>query len=243
MKNFNSRSDVVQHLESVYRGQYGEYKWYAGQSFVFRNGDIANKTLLVRNRNNRISGENLFIKVPEVYEGDTELELNKVINALTEETKWYEEEFGHIAGLKMPPEEYTICDDPMDSGNKTVLISTEWIDNIQGDIFRLDSNKLYEYLINYPEFKDTLVLFASKVIELANDGIYPDITGTDNVAVYLEKGAPKIALIDRHIISINRFSTDKTKARINGGIDRLKNFLKNPLDWNNVKYLSKGEFV
>lgn len=243
MKNFKSRSDVVKHLENVYTGQYGEYKYYAGQTFVFKDGDIANKTLLVRDPNNRISGRNLYIKAPEVYEGDIESELNKVISGLREETQWYENKYGHIPDLNMPVEEYRICDDPMESGNKTVLISTEWIDNIQGDIFRLDSNKLYEYINNYPEFKDTLVQFAIRTVELAEEGVFPDITGIDNVAIYLDNGIPKIALIDRHIISINKYSTDKTKARTSDSIGRLKRFLNDPLNFDNVSYLSKGEFI
>ena len=52
MKNFKSRSDVVKHLENVYQGQYGEYKWYAGQTFVFKDGNIVNKTMLVMHYQN-----------------------------------------------------------------------------------------------------------------------------------------------------------------------------------------------
>ena len=237
-----NRSDTVKQLEHNYQGQYGEYTWFAGQTFVFRDGDIANKTLIVRDPNNRISGRNLFINVPEVYAGDTELELKKVIDGLTEETEWYEKEFGHISGLNMPPEQYSICDDPMGSSNKTVLISTQWVDNIQGDIFRLDSKQLYEYISNYPEFKDTLIQSAIKIVDLAGDSIYPDVTGIDNVAIYLDNGAPKIALVDRHIISSNKFSTDKTKAKIEGGVERLRKFLEEPSGLDKIEYLASGEF-
>jgi hypothetical protein len=243
MKNFSSRSEVVEHLQKVYKGQYGKYKYYAGQTFVFKNGKTANKTLLVRDANEQISSKNLFIKVPEVYEGATKHELNKVIEGLKEETIWYTKEFGKIPGLKMPSEEYSICNDPMESGNKTVLISTEWIDAIQGDIFRIDSKKLHDYITNFPQFENTLVQFASRAVSLAIEGIFPDITGTDNVAIYIDKRIPKIALIDRHIISINKYSTNKTKAKIDGGIERLEKFLENPLDFNNVSYLSSGEFI
>jgi hypothetical protein len=242
MKDFKNRSEVVNHLESVYKGQFGEYKWYAGQTFVFKDGDIANKTMLVRDYN-RLSGSNLYINVPEVYEGDTEVELNKVISGLKEECSWYEKEFGHISGLNMPSEEYCICDDPMESGNKTILISMKWIKKIQGDIFRLDSKKLYEYITKYPEFESTLVEFAAKAVALAEEGKFPDITGADNVAVYLDNGVPKIALVDRHIIYIKKNSTDKTKARIDDGIDRLERFLEDPSDFNNVQHLSSGEFI
>ena len=243
MKNFKNRSDVVKHLESVYKEQYGEYLWYAGQTFVFKEGDIANKTMLVRDSNNRISGRNLYINVPEVYEGNTAEDLKLVMEGLEKEVDWYEKEFGHIPGLKMPYEKYSICDDPMGSGNKTVLISTEWIDNIQGDIFRLDSKKLYEYIINYPDFQNVLIQLASKLVELSQQGIFPDITGQDNVAIYLDDSIPKIALIDRHIISINKYSSDETKTTINRGIERLEKFLEDTLDFSNVSYLSSGDFV
>ena len=242
MKNFKSRSDVVKQLESVYKGQYGEYKYYAGQTFVFKKGDIANKTMLVRDSKNRISERNLYIVVSEVYEGDTETELNYVIEGLKKETEWYEKEFGHISGLNIPPEQYSICDDPMGSGNKTVLISTQWVDNIQGDIFRLDSKQLYEYISNYTEFKDTLIQLAMKIVDLAGDSIYPDVTGIDNVAIYLDNSIPKIALVDRHIISSNKFSTDKTKAKIEGGVERVRKFLEEHSDVDKIEYLASGDF-
>ena len=238
-----TRSDVIRKLENNYKGQYGEFKWYAGQTFVFKDKDIAYKTLLIRDLNDKISGKNLYIKVPQVYEGDTESKLNKVINGLTEEIKWYEKEYGRIPGLNMPSEEYSICNDPMESGNKTVLISTKWIDNIKGDIFRLDSNQLYKYITDYPEFKNTLIQFAIKTADLAKKRIYPDITGIDNVAIYLDDNIPKIALIDRHIISINKYSTDETKAKIDSSIEKLEKFLEDPLNLKNIQYLTNGEFV
>ncbi len=243
MKSFKSRSDVVKHLESVYKGQYGEYMWYAGQTFVFKDETIANKTMLVRDSNNRISRKNLYIKVPEVYEGDTEADLKIVIDGLKKEVEWYEKEFGHISKLKMPHERYSICNDPMESCNKTVLISTEWVDNIQGDIFRLDSKRLNEYITNYPDFQEVLVQLATKLMELSKQNIFPDITGQDNVAIYLDNDTPKIALIDRHIISENKYSSDETKTKIEGGIERLTKFLEDPLDFSNVSYLSSGDFI
>ena len=246
MKNFLNRSDIVEHLESVYKGQYGEYKYYAGQSFVFKEDKKVNKTLLIRpfkKLADRPSGKNLVIKTREVYEGDSVKDLNKVIDGLKEETNWYVSEFGHISNLDMPKEEYSICKDPMETDNDTVLISTQWIKNIEGDIFRIDAEKLYGYINEYPEFKNTLIQLITKFIELSEEDIYPDYIGTDNVAIYLDKGIPKIALLDRHIISIRKFCDYDTQEKMDRAVNRLKKFIEDPLNIENIRYLTKSGLV
>lgn len=227
MKN-NSKSKerrkTVESLLSKYKGQYGEYKYYAGQTFVFRDKDVCNKTLLISketpNHNNR---PYLKFRARPVYTGDTIEDLQEVIRDWKEETDWYSSEFGNIPSLVMPEEKYSICDDPMGTGQKTVLISTKWIDNIQGDIFRIDSKKLHSYTTKYAEFKKTLIELIKKFLELSEKDIYPDFLGEDNIAIYLdEKDIPHIALIDRHIVWIGKHCREDVKKRLDNAIAKLK---------------------
>ncbi len=237
--NGEERYKTVKKLESVYKDQYGEYKYYAGQVFVFKDGNIANKALLIskedQNHDNR---PYLKFRARPVYIGDTESDLNEVINDWQEEIDWYLSEFKHVPGIVMPKEKYSICDDPMGSENKTVLISTEWIGNIQGDIFRIDSEKLHSYILEHPKFRKTLVGLIKKFVSLSEEDIYPDYLGVDNVAIYLESREPRIALIDRHIVWIGKYCNEKVKFRLDRANIRFKEFLKNPLKLENVKMLT-----
>lgn len=233
------RAKTIEKLEATYKGQYGEHKWYAGQTFVFKDGEVANKTLLISseepNHNNR---PYLKFRARPVYVGDTQKELEEVIKDWKEEDDWYKSEFGEIPGLIMPKEEYSICEDPLGSNNKTVLISTQWIDDIQGDLFRIDPNKLFRYISNYSEFKNTLVKLVEKFIELAKEDIYPDYLGKDNVAIYLKKEVPHIALIDRHIVWLGKYCKSEVKDKLDNANLRFKQFLQNPEDIEKVKDLT-----
>ncbi|MFA7628129.1 MAG: hypothetical protein WCY37_01785 [Candidatus Dojkabacteria bacterium] len=240
--NRKERGEVEEKLERDYKGQYGEYVYYAGQVFVFRDGDIANKTLHVSERaQDHDNRPFLKFRARPVYVGDTQESLEEVIRDWREEDDWYFTEFGNIPGLVMPKETYTICKDPMGTDNQTVLISTEWIDNIQGDIFRIETEKLHDYLLRYPNFRKTLITLIEKFVELAGEDIYPDYLGPDNVAIYLEKGIPKIALIDRHIVWVGKYCSSSVKERLDSATARFKNFLQNPLDIENVKNLANQE--
>lgn len=237
------RGRTVEKLESVYKDQYGEYMYYAGQTFVFRDGDIANKTLLISDQeqyhNNR---PYLKFRARPVYIGDSEKDLKEVMEDWSEEDLWYQEQFGNIPGLDMPKENYSICDDPMDSGNNTVLISTEWVDNIKGDIFRIDPQILYGYITKYPEFKNTLIGLIKQFKQLSEEDIYPDYLGEDNVAIYLKENIPHIALIDRHIVWIGEHCRSDVKNRLDEATNRFDIFLQDPMNIENIKHLAKGDF-
>jgi hypothetical protein len=225
------RAKTVEKLESNYKGQYGEYKWYAGQTFVFKDEKVANKTLLISDETpNHDNRPYLKFRARPVYTGDSQEDLKEVIKDWKEEDNWYLSEFHDIPGLVMPKETYRICEDPLGSKNKTVLISTKWIDNIQGDIFRIDPDKLHSYITKYPQFKNTLVSLIKKFLELAEKDIYPDYLGADNVAIYLEKNIPNVALIDRHIIWIGKYCKDGVKRRLDSAILRFKQFIQDPED-------------
>jgi hypothetical protein len=234
-----NRGKTVEKLEINYNGQYGEYKYYAGQTFVFKDGGIANKTLLISedipNHKNR---PYLKFRARPVYVGDTEQDLQEVVQDWKEEDDWYLSKFGDIPGLTMPEETYRICEDPMGSENKTVLISTMWIDDIQGDIFRIDSNKLFDYISKYPEFKKTLVLLVEKFCKLAEEDIYPDYLGVDNVAIYLKEEVPRIALIDRHIVWTGKHCRSDVKQRLDSANLRFKQFLQDPGNIERIKDLT-----
>jgi hypothetical protein len=237
--NGEDRAKTVRRLESNYQGEYGEYKYYAGQTFVFKDGGIANKTLLISEEApNHEERPYLKFRARPVYVGDTQEDLKGVIKDWEEEDAWYFSEFGDITGLKMPEEKYSICDDPLGSSNKTILISTKWIENIQGDIFRIDANKLHSYILEHPKFRKTLVGLIKKFVSLSEEDIYPDYLGVDNVAIYLESGKPRIALIDRHIVWRGKYCNEKVKARLDRANIRFKEFLKNPLKLENVKMLT-----
>jgi hypothetical protein len=236
------RGYTVEKLESVYNGQYGEYKYYAGQVFVFKDGETANKTLLISKKpQDHDNRPYLKFRARPVYVGDTTEELEEVIKDWREEDDWYFTQFGNISGLEMPKEEYSICKDPMNTENNTVLISTKWIDNIQGDIFRIEPQKLYKYLTEHSEFRETLTQLIKWFVILSEKDIYPDYIGVDNIAIYLEKDIPHLAMIDRHIVWVGGKCNDKVKGRLDRATERFKKFLENPLDIENVKFLtSKG---
>jgi len=237
--NGEDRAKTVEKLETNYKGQYGKYRYYAGQTFVFKDGDIANKTLLISEEDlNHDNRPFLKFRVRPVYVGDTQKDLKEVIKDWKEESVWYLSEFGNIPGLVMPKETYSICDDPLGSENRTVLISTKWIDNIQGDIFRIDPEKLYRYITKYPQFKNTLVSLILKFLELSEKDIYPDYLGVDNVAVYLEEDIPHIALIDRHLVWIGKYCEDGVKGRLDSAISRFKQFIQDPEDIERIESLT-----
>jgi len=235
------RGKTVERLESTYKGQYGEYKYYAGQVFVFKKENIANKTLLISNK--PIDYHNrpyLKFRAKPVHTGDTNQELEETIKDWEEEWNWFDKTFRDISRLVIPKEKYSICEDPMGTNNNTVLISTKWVDGVQGDIFRMKTEKLFKYLVEYPQFRETLVELIKRFLELAKKDIYPDYIGTDNVAIYLKDNIPNISLIDPHIVWIGQYCNDTVKGRLGRAISRFEKFLEDPLSIENVKYLTSG---
>lgn len=234
------RKKVEEKLENTYQGQYGEYKYYTGQVFVFKDGNIANKTLLIRSESPKIHTNRPFLKfkAKPVYAGDSTKELEETISNFQEEFNWYIQTFGDISELNIPHEKYSICKDPMNTENNTVLISTQWINNIEGDIFRIDTNKLYGYISKYPQFKTTLVQLITKFVELSENDIYPDYIGVDNIAIYTKKKIPRIAIIDPHIVWIGRECSEIVKGRLERATKRFKDFLEDPDDLGNIKKLT-----
>lgn len=236
------REQFVKKLEETYQGQYGEYKYYAGQVLVFKQDNVANKVLLIKPFESKDHDNRPYLKfrARPVYEGDNLKELSETIVDFKEESRWYEETFENVEGLEIPKEEYHICEDPMNTGNNTVLISMPWLNGIEGDIFRMDPNQLYEYIKKYPDFKKTLVMLVEKFLELAEEDIYPDYLGVDNVAIYKENDVPKIALIDTHIVWIGKCCREDVKGRLDKAISRMKKFVENPEETENVKQLASG---
>ena len=242
--NEKKRGEIEEKLERIYNGQYGEYQYYAGQVFVFKKGNVANKTLHISKRaqdhNNRPF---LKFRARPVYVGDTQEALEEVIKDWKEEDDWYLSEFGNISGLVISKETYSICKDPLGTKNNTVLISTEWIDNIAGDIFRIEAEKLYKYLKEYPIFKETMTKLIEKFLELSKEDIYPDYIGVDNIAIYTKEGIPSIALIDTHIVWAKEYCSDIVEGRLDRATSRFRRFLEDPLDIENVEYLTSEGLI
>lgn len=236
----NSRAETVKKVEQNYKGQYGEYKYYAGQAFVFKQGNKVNKTLLLQEADETYF-QRSFLKfdIRPVHKGDNEKQLKEVIKGWKEEWNWYYQNFKDIKGIKIPKETYSICKDPMGTDNKTVLVSSEWIENIKGDIFRIEAEKLYQYIAEYPKFKQTLTQLIQKFLELSKENIYPDYLGTDNIAIYTKDHIPHIAIIDPHIVWTGTKYSKDVERRLNSAIERFNKFLENPTKLENIVFLTK----
>jgi hypothetical protein len=240
----NEKEELREKIEANYKSEYGEYKYYAPQVYVFKDGNIANKTLHISKRAKDHDNRPFFkFRARPVYVGDTQKDLEEVINDWKEEDDWYFSVFSNVPGLVIPKVRYSICKDPFGTENNTVLITTEWIDNIEGDIFRIETEKLYKYLNEYPEFEETITKLIEKFLELSKEDIYPDYLGIDNVAIYTKDGIPNIALIDTHTVWIGKYCSDIVKARLNIAIRRFESFIDNPLDIENVRYLTKEGLI
>jgi hypothetical protein len=229
-------------LKQNYDNRYGEYKYYGGQFFVFKKGKKAIKTLIVREDRTPIHLERpfLYINSRPVYTGDSKRELIESKKDFLREVKWYKKTFHEIPFINIPKEKYSYCKDPLGSQNQTVKITTEWIPNIQGDIFRIDSQQLFRYLQTDEEFKESLICLLNKFLELSEQDIYPDFLGVDNIAIYENTlGNPRIALIDPHIIWIKKYSSEDVTNRLNTAIERMRIFLSDPNELINIKAMKE----
>lgn len=230
--NGEDRGKIEEKLESVYQGQYGEYKYFAGQVFVFKDKNIANKTLIVQYEEAKTHADRPYLKLPtgKAYVGYSLEQLKEVIQNWRNEWLWYFETFGDIPGVIIPTEEYSTCKDPLGTENNTVLVSTQWIDRIQGDILNMKEDKLYKYINDFPEFKSTLTVLIKRLLGLSENDIYPDYLGEDNFAIYLDDQIPKIAIIDPHIVWIGKACSEKIKRSLEKAVERFKNILQNSDD-------------
>lgn len=237
-KQVDNRIQIINLLKQNYSGQYGVYKYYAGQVFVFKDKNKAKKTLRISDGpQDHESRPYLKFRARPVYAGDSNDDLLEVIHDWQEELNWYDNNFSSIPGLVLPKETFSICKDPLGSKNKTVMITTDWINNIQGDIFTLSSEKLSEYIISYPNFRETLILLIKKYLELADNDIYPDYLGDDNVAIFLKNKVPKITLIDRHLVFVGKHCNMEVKSRLDMATEKFQGFIKDPTNYNNIKLL------
>ncbi|GAB4158528.1 MAG: hypothetical protein Fur003_2340 [Candidatus Dojkabacteria bacterium] len=115
----NERAETVKKLEANYDGRYGEYMYFGGQVFVFKDGYIANKTLLIKKQfpKDHLKDASQKFKTKPVYANDSESDLQNTINDFKEEYEWYVETFKEIPNVIIPSETYSICTDPMGSTN------------------------------------------------------------------------------------------------------------------------------
>jgi len=236
-----TRAEVVARLENNYKGQYGKFLWYAGQSFVFKDKNVINKSLLIRRKPDGLFERrtHLFFDIKEVYESDSDKELQKTINDFQNEYRWFRNQFSDGEYVKVPKEEYSIGKDPLGSNNRTVVINVEYIEKIQGDIFRIDPKLLNKYLTEFPEFRNAFINLLQKYYKLGEKDIFTDYIGDDNVVIYLDDNDnPKIAIIDPHIVWYKSKSNDVIRERLDKAHKRIKMFLADPMDMKNIKYLT-----
>ncbi|GAB4158532.1 MAG: hypothetical protein Fur003_2350 [Candidatus Dojkabacteria bacterium] len=97
-------------------------------------------------------------------------------------------------------------------------------------------------LEKHSDFKHSLILLLTKLLELADKDLYPDFLGVDNVVICMVNNSPKIALIDPHVVTIGKYANEVTKSKLKDAIERFKVFLIDPNKLENVKFLASGEF-
>ncbi len=236
----SDRGKTVEKLEKAYKGEYGKYMFYGGQVFVFLDGNIVNKTLLIQSKEPKTHFDRPYLKfnAKPVYENDSEQDLEETISGFKEEYEWFVQTFKDVPGISIPEERYSICNDPMGSENKTVLISTEYIPNIKGDIFRIKPKILHKFIMEDEEFKQSLISLVRIFLSLSKQDIYPDYIGADNIAIYLIDKKPRIALIDPHIVWVGKECNELVSGRLKRATDRFKRFIENPEDYESIVYLT-----
>jgi hypothetical protein len=224
--DIEAKKSILEELNEVSKDYFGEIIAIGDKFLVFIDPNkrgIVKKYMILKERPTDKDSNQPYLKYPSgsVYLDDTSKDRENVIFQNKKEYLWYRESFGSISGVIVPAESYTISNYPY-GGGRTVVIDTEYVPNIVGDISNTSINEICNYANYDPDFANTIIQLIDTILDLAEDDMYPNFLGVDNFAIYKENNKYQVALIDPHIVWIGKECREDIKIHLDNAIASFK---------------------